>query len=67
MTNDSISLFELLRKVGMDKDTDFLREGVRTLSQAIIELEAAEKIGAGSPTGMSTGSASGTPGSGPFL
>lgn len=47
MANDSISLLELLRKVGMDKDTDFLREGVRTLSQAIIELEAAEKIGAG--------------------
>ncbi len=47
MANDTISLLELLRKVGMDKDTDFLREGVKTLSQAIIELEAAEKIGAG--------------------
>ncbi len=40
MANDSFSLLELLRKSGMDKDADFLRQSVQALSQAIIEIEA---------------------------
>ena len=34
-----IGLEELLRKAYMEQDTDFLREGVRVLSQALMELE----------------------------
>jgi transposase-like protein len=37
---------ELLHKAGAKKDLDFLCEAVQALSQAVIELEAAEKIGA---------------------
>ncbi len=48
MANDSFSLLDALRKSGMDKDADFLRQSVQALSQAIIEIEASEKIGAGS-------------------
>ena len=44
MANDSFSLLDLLRKSGMDKDADFLRDSVRALSQALIELEASEKM-----------------------
>lgn len=47
MAKDRFSLLDVLRKSGMDKDADFLRESVRMLSQAPIELEASEKIGAG--------------------
>lgn len=46
MAANSIPLLELLHKAGANKDVDFLREAVQALSQAIIELEAAEKIGA---------------------
>ena len=34
-----IGLVELLRKAKMDQDADFLKEGVRVLSQALMELE----------------------------
>lgn len=44
---DSVSLLGLLRKAGVEGDVDFLRESVEALSQAVIELEAAERIGAG--------------------
>ncbi len=42
-----IGLVELLRKAQMEQDTDFLREGVRVLSQALMELEVSEHLGAG--------------------
>lgn len=47
MANNSFSLIDWLRKTGMDKDCDFLRESVQVLAQALIDLEAAERIGAG--------------------
>ncbi len=42
-----IGLEELLRKARMEQDADFLREGVRVLSQALMELEVSEQLGAG--------------------
>jgi len=41
-----IGLAELLRKARMEHDADFLKEGVRALSQAIMEMEVEEHIGA---------------------
>jgi transposase-like protein len=41
-----IGLEQLLRKAEMEHDTDFLREGVRALSQALMEMEVQEHIGA---------------------
>jgi transposase-like protein len=40
----SMALAELLRKINMD--TDFLREGVRVLAQALMEVEVSSQIGA---------------------
>lgn len=34
---------ELLRKAQIEHDADFLREGVRVLSQALMELEVEEQ------------------------
>ena len=42
-----IGLKELLRKAHMEHDADFLKEGVRALSQALMEMEVEEHIGAG--------------------
>jgi Transposase, Mutator family len=42
-----IGLAQLLRKAHMDHDADFLKEGVRALSQALMEMEVEEHIGAG--------------------
>jgi len=42
----SIGLTKLLRKAAMDGDVDFLREGVRVFSQAVMELEVTEHLGA---------------------
>jgi putative transposase len=41
-----IGLTELLRKAQIDGDAEFLKEGVRALSQAIMEMEVEEHIGA---------------------
>jgi putative transposase len=41
-----IGLAELLCKAKMVQDTDFLREGVRVLSQALMEMEVQEHVGA---------------------
>jgi putative transposase len=41
-----IGLSELLRKAMIDQDVDFLKEGVRVLSQALMELEVQEYVGA---------------------
>src|ERR687884_1245119 len=42
----SMALRELLRKAELEQDTDFLREGVRLLSQALLELEVSQHLGA---------------------
>ena len=41
-----MALLELLRKAELDGDADFLREGVRVLSQALLELEVTQHVGA---------------------
>lgn len=46
MTNGTMALMEFLRKIGKEEDVDFLREGVRVLSQALMELEVSQQIGA---------------------
>ena len=41
-----IGLQELLRKAQVEGDADFLKEGVRALSRAIMEMEVEDHIGA---------------------
>ncbi len=43
----SMALDELLRKAQLSDDVDFLREGVRTLAQALMEAEVTQVLGAG--------------------
>lgn len=42
-----VGLQQLLRKAQLEHDTDFLRESVRSLSQALMEFEVEEHVGAG--------------------
>jgi hypothetical protein len=37
-------LAELLRKARMEHDADFLKEGVRALSRAVMQMEVEESI-----------------------
>jgi len=47
MTDElSIGLTKLLRKARMAADVDFLREGMRVFSQALMELEVTQHLGA---------------------
>ncbi len=41
-----IGLAGLLRKAKMVHDADFLKEGIRVLSQALMEMEVEEHVGA---------------------
>lgn len=41
-----MALTELLRKAQMEGDVDFLREGVRVLGQAVMDLEVSQQLGA---------------------
>jgi putative transposase len=41
-----MALLELLRKAEVEQDADFLRDGVRALSQALMELEVTQHVGA---------------------
>src|ERR687886_28887 len=41
-----MALEDLLRKAELERDADFLREGVRVLSQALMELEVSQHLGA---------------------
>jgi transposase-like protein len=41
-----MALLEVLRKAELDEDIDFLREGVRTTAQQLMELEVAQHVGA---------------------
>jgi putative transposase len=43
----SMALDELLRKAQLSEDVDFLREGVRALAQALMEVEVSRQVGAG--------------------
>jgi transposase-like protein len=45
--NVTMTLLKHLRKLGVEDDADFLREGLQVLMQALIELEVSEQIGAG--------------------
>jgi putative transposase len=47
MADLSMALRELLRKAELEQDADFLREGVRLLSQALMDIEVAQHLGAG--------------------
>jgi len=47
MADDSMELTNFLSKAVGGGTVDFLREGVRVLSQALMELEVSEQIGAG--------------------
>ena len=47
MADPTMALMEYLRKVGLEPDEGFLQEGLRQLTQTVMELEAAEQIGAG--------------------
>lgn len=42
-----MALLELLRKAELERDADFLREGVRLLGQELMELEVSQHLGAG--------------------
>ncbi len=46
MAKKRMTLLELLHKAGTDKDLDFLREGIKVLAEAIMELEVSGKAGA---------------------
>lgn len=56
-----IGLSELLREAMIEQDADFLKEGVRVLSEALMEMEVQEHVGAAhherspSPTGKRNG------------
>ncbi|HZV48802.1 MAG TPA: IS256 family transposase [Candidatus Dormibacteraeota bacterium] len=41
-----MALDELLRKAALEQDVDFLREGVRVLGEALMELEVTQHVGA---------------------
>jgi transposase-like protein len=46
MTEATIAFLEYLRKVGKEQDADFLREGIQVLTEALMELEISQQIGA---------------------
>ncbi len=41
-----IGLSELLRKAMIEQDASFLKEGIRVFSQALMEMEVEEHVGA---------------------
>jgi len=47
MTTGTIALIDYLRKIELDLDDDWLRQMVQQFTQAVIELEAEQRIGAG--------------------
>jgi len=46
MTTATMAFTEFLRKIGKEEDIDFLREGVQVLTQALMELEISQQVGA---------------------
>jgi putative transposase len=57
-----MALLELLSKAELEQDTDFLREGVRVLAEALMEVEVEQHLGAAKHerTGERTGYRNGT-------
>lgn len=47
MADPTMALMEYLRNMGLEPDESFLQEGLRQLTQTVMELEAAEQVGAG--------------------
>jgi len=47
VTDFRVALLELLRKYQGDAEVDVLREGIKFLAEALMELEVSEQIGAG--------------------
>ena len=47
MAKHRIELMEDLRKAGAEGDVDFLREGVKVLAEAVMEMEVGRKTGTG--------------------
>lgn len=47
MTEVTMPLLDYLRKAGYELDGDFLREGIRVLTEALMEAEVSQQIGAG--------------------
>jgi transposase-like protein len=46
MTNEvSVALLEYLRKVGLGLEPDFLREAIRVMREALMELEVSQATG----------------------
>jgi len=45
MTEPTIALKEYFYNLGMEKDADFLRQGVELLSQLLMEVEVEQQIG----------------------
>src|SRR5690606_15590556 len=43
---DKVALLDVLRKAGVAGDVDFLRASLQALAQALVDLEASERIGA---------------------
>ncbi|WP_243015120.1 IS256 family transposase [Brevibacillus borstelensis] len=43
---DKFTLLELIRKVGLEGDVDFLREGLKVLAEAVMDVEVSQQIGA---------------------
>ena len=43
---DGVALMEYLRNTGIEPDESFLQEGLQRLAQTVVELEAAEQVGA---------------------
>ena len=46
MTEATMAFLEYLRNIGKEEDADFLREGIRVLTQALMEVEVSQQIGA---------------------
>jgi transposase-like protein len=46
MTEATMAFLEYLRNIGKEQDADFLREGIRVLSEALMDLEVSQQIGA---------------------
>lgn len=47
MTSPTMDILDLLRKHSEDADLDFLREALGILTQAVMEVDVSEQIGAG--------------------
>ena len=46
MAKSTIALAEYLRKMGVEEDSDFLREGIKLFTRLLMEAEVSEQIGA---------------------